>query len=407
MLTHLLQKLNHKPPTITTILLRHKTTSSEYVSSRNRDPTFEKLMDKYKNLFKVISIQDLILGTTTTTNAVSIDFLNRLSQRLHLNRGATHFLRKYPHIFHIFHHPTKLQPHCTLTQTALNIAHQEGAAINADLQVVVNRLVRLLSMSSTKELPLRAIFKVFRELGLPDDFEDSVILKRSDLFAVLDSGNEPNTHVLKLVEDAEKGDLVAAVDEWRVMECRQEDCGVDRSEILYSFKHSYPPGMKLRRNFKTKVNEWQRLKYVGPYEAVEIGEKRKKSKIGMMEMEKRAVGVVHEFLSLTVEKMVEVEKISHFRKWFGIDLNIRDLFLDHPGIFYLSTKGYRHTVFLREAYERGCLIEPNPMYEARRKLLDLVILGRRGLSKGHSGPTGVSQGEDGGIEEVKTDSDED
>lgn len=263
-------------------------------------------------------------------------------------------------------------------------------------------------MSVTNTLPLRAIFKVFRELGLPDDFEDSVILKKSDLFALVDSGNEPNTHLLKLVggDIIPKGELVAAVDNWRVLECCKEDCGVDWNDILYSFKHSYPPGMKLRRSFKAKVKEWQQLKYVGPYEGVEVGEKRKK-RIGMMEVEKRAVGIVHEFLSLTVEKMVEVEKISHFRKWFGIDLNVRDLFLDHPGIFYLSTKGYRHTVFLREAYERGCLIEPNPVYEARRKLLDLVIMGRRGLSRGHSEPKGVSQGEDGLTEEVKTDSDED
>ncbi|KAM3362732.1 protein ROOT PRIMORDIUM DEFECTIVE 1 [Capsicum galapagoense] len=414
MLAHLLQKLNgHKPPTAaaaTTVLLRRKTTSAEYVSSRNRDPTFEKLMDKYKNLFKVIAIQDLILGATTNAAVpagVSVDFLNRLSQRLHLNRGATHFLRKYPHIFHIFHHPTKLQPYCTLTENALKISRQEATAINDTLPVVVNRLVRLLSISVTKTLPLRAIFKVFRELGLPDDFEDSVILKKSDLFALVDSGNEPNTHSLKFAGDnIPKGELVAAVDNWRVLECCKEDIGVDRNEILYSFKHSYPPGMKLRRSFKAKVKEWQQLKYVGPYEEVEIGEKRK-NKIGMMEMEKRAVGIVHEFLSLTVEKMVEVEKISHFRKWFGIDLNIRDLFLDHPGIFYLSTKGYRHTVFLREAYERGCLIEPNPVYEARRKLLDLVILGRRGLSRGHPEPRGVSQGEDGFTEEVKTDSDED
>ncbi|XP_070024265.1 protein ROOT PRIMORDIUM DEFECTIVE 1 [Nicotiana sylvestris] len=413
MLTQLLSKLNHQPPTTTILLLlRRKTTSAEYVASRNRDPTFEKLMDKYKNLFKVISIQNLILGTTTTNNAtasppaVSVDFLNRLSQRLHLNRGATHFLRKYPHIFHIFHHPTKLQPFCTLTESALKITQQEAAAINASLPLVINRLVRMLSMSVTKTLPLRAIFKVFRELGLPDDFEDSVILKKSNLFALVDSGIEPNTHLLKLVGDViPKSELVAAVDSWRVMECCKEDVGVDRNEILYSFKHSYPPGMKLRRSFKAKVKEWEKLKYVGPYEAVEIGEKRK-SKIGTMEMEKRAVGIVHEFLSLTVEKMVEVEKISHFRKWFGIDLNIRDLFLDHPGIFYLSTKGYRHTVFLREAYERGCLIEPNPVYEARRKLFDLVILGRRGLSRGHSEPTSVRQGDDG-IDELKTDSDED
>ncbi|KAL0294817.1 UNVERIFIED_CONTAM: protein ROOT PRIMORDIUM defective [Sesamum angustifolium] len=88
----------------------------------------------------------------------------------------------------------------------------------------------------------------------------------------------------------------------------------------------------------------------------------------MTRMEKRAVGIVHEVLSLTVEKMVEVEKISHFRNWFGIDLNAKDLFLDHPGMFYLSTKGKRHTVFLREAYERGCLIESNLDEESSSEL---------------------------------------
>lgn len=87
----------------------------------------------------------------------------------------------------------------------------------------------------------------------------------------------------------------------------------------------------------TKVQEWQRLPYVGPYGG--IREKRK-SKAAIMALEKWAVAIVHEFLSLTMEKMVEVEKI-------------RDLFLDHPGIFYLSTKEKTHTVFLREDYERG------------------------------------------------------
>ncbi|KAK2982682.1 hypothetical protein RJ640_010848 [Escallonia rubra] len=140
---------------------------------------------------------------------------------------------------------------------------------------------------------------------------------------------------------------------------------------MYSFKHGYPPGMWLGKNFKAKVKEWQGLAYVGPYE--EVGEK-KRTKSEMKALEKQAVEVVHEFLSLTVEK------ISHFRKWFGIDLNKRDLFLDHPRMFYLSAKGKMHTIFLREAYEKGHLIDPNPVYEARRKLLDLVVLGHRSLS---------------------------
>ncbi|XP_022766202.1 protein ROOT PRIMORDIUM DEFECTIVE 1 [Durio zibethinus] len=355
---------------------RFKTSSAQYVASRARDPTFEKLMDKYKNLLKVVAIQDLILSNPTNNPpSVSLDFLSRLSQKLHLNRGAASFLRKYPHIFHIFYDPNKSQPFCRLTDSAIDIFRQETEAINASLPVVVDRLVRLLSMSTTKSLPLRAVFKVWRELGLPDNFEDSVISRNSHIFKLSDA-HELNTHILKLTDEMHDKSFVASVENWRVMECCAEDCIVDRTELQYGFKHSYPPGMRLSKDFRAKVEEWQRLPYVGPYE--EMVEK-KRFKAGTMGLEKRAVAIVHEFLSLTVEGMVEVEKISHFRKAFAIDLNIRDLFLDHPGIFYLSTKGKRHTVFLREAYERGCLIDLNPVYNVRRKLLDLVVLGRHGM----------------------------
>lgn len=254
-------------------------------------------------------------------------------------------------------------------------------------------------MSVSKSLPLRAIFKVWREIGLPDDFEDSVISKNPDLFELCDA-HEPNTHILKLKNEISRDSLVAAVENWRVMECCREDASVDRTEIRFSFKHGYPPGMRLSKNFRAKVKEWQRLPYVGPYE--EMGE-NKRSKSGVMRMEKRAVGIVHEFLSLTVEKTVEVEKISHFRKCFGIDLNIRDLFLDHPGMFYLSTKGNRHTVFLREAYERGCLIEPNPVYNARRKLLDLVLMGRRGFVSGDSKLRDIGRSQEEGWKKEEND----
>ncbi|XP_010486111.1 PREDICTED: protein ROOT PRIMORDIUM DEFECTIVE 1-like [Camelina sativa] len=374
------------------INVRSTTTSAQYVASRSRDPVFEKLMDKYKNLLKVIAIQDLVLANPTADPppSLSIDFLSRLSQKLHLNRGAASFLRKYPHIFHVLYDPVIAQPFCRLTDVAMEISRQEALAITATLPLVVDRLVRLLSMSISKSIPLRAVFKVWRELGLPDDFEDSVIAKNPRLFRLSD-GHEPNTHTLELVQEEEKVlKFEAAVENWRVVECSKEDCSVDRTEIQFSFKHSYPPGMRLSKNFKAKVKEWQRLPYVGPYEDM-VGKKKNRS--GVMGIEKRAVAFAHEFLSLTVEKMVEVEKISHFRKCFGIDLNIRDLFLDHPGMFYMSTKGKRHTLFLREAYERGRLIDPNPVYEARRKLLDLVLLGRHAALSDSGNTTSMSEQE--------------
>ncbi|XP_071724986.1 protein ROOT PRIMORDIUM DEFECTIVE 1 isoform X2 [Rutidosis leptorrhynchoides] len=377
MATQIIKRIISNSPR-SVLSLRLKTTSSQYVASRVRDATFEKFMDNYKNLLKVISIQDLILANPKNPPSISVDFLNRLSQKLHLNRGATAFLRKYPRIFEIFYDSSLSQPYCKLTPTAMQISREESAAINNTHPLVIDRLTRLLSMSLSKTLPLRAIFKVWRELGLADDFEESIISQNPHLFQLLDA-HEPSTHLIKLVSTT-PNNFTAAVENWRVMECCKDDCSVDRMEMRFSFKHGYPPCMKLKKNFRAKVKEWQKLPYIGPYE--EFTGVKKRSKKGVMELEKRAVAIVHEFLSLTVEKTVEVEKISQFRKWFGIELNVRDLFLDHPGMFYLSTKGKRHTVFLREAYERGCLIDSNPVYEVRRKLLNLVILGRRGLRSG-------------------------
>ncbi|CAN7036268.1 unnamed protein product [Brassica rapa subsp. trilocularis] len=57
----------------------------------------------------------------------------------------------------------------------------------------------------------------------------------------------------------------------------------------------------------------------------------------------------------------------------NVSAEFMDLFLDDPAMFYISTKGKIHTVFLREAYERGSLIDPSPVYDARRKLLDRVV----------------------------------
>ncbi|KAG6670748.1 hypothetical protein I3843_Q040300 [Carya illinoinensis] len=255
--------------------VRSKVTSSQY-ASRARDPVFEKLMDKYKHLVKVIAIQDLILANPKN-QCVSLDFLSRLSQRLHLNRGAAAFLRKYPHIFHIFYNPTKSHPFCRLTNTAFDISCLEAEVIMLHCHLC-DRLLRLLSMCQSKMLPLRAIFKVWRELGLPDDFEDSVIARNSHLFQLCDA-HEPGTHILKLADVSPSCRYMAAVENWRVGECCKQDCSVDRMEMRYSFKHGYPPGMKLSKNFRAK----------------------------------------------------------------------------------------------------GCLIERNPVYNARRMLLDLVALGRRGL----------------------------
>ena len=62
-----------------------------------------------------------------------------------------------------------------------------------------------------------------------------------------------------------------------------------------------------------------------------------------------------------------------------MEVNLRELLLKHPGIFYISTKGSTQTVLLRESYNKGCLLEPNPVYSVQRKMLDLILAGCRGI----------------------------
>nr|XP_010940377.1 protein ROOT PRIMORDIUM DEFECTIVE 1 [Elaeis guineensis]XP_029116070.1 protein ROOT PRIMORDIUM DEFECTIVE 1 [Elaeis guineensis] len=366
------------------VLARSKTTSAQYVAARHIDPTFEKLMDGYKHLLKVVAVQDLILASPGLS--LPLPLLSSAAPKLRLNRGAPHFVRAFPRVFSLHYDPSSSHALVRLAPAAAQIALQESSAASAAAPAAVDRLSRLLSMSPSRSLPLRAIFRMWKELGLPDDFEDSIIARNPTIFSLRDNPRDPNTHLLELVEGNPSPNFTPAVEEWRRRETSREGSKADEMELRFGFKQGFPPGMRLTKNFRAKVKEWQRLPYVGPYDAVGGGGGGgKSSKDRMRRMEKRAVGIAHEFLSLTVEKMVEVEKISHLRKWFGIELNIRDLFLDHPGIFYLSTKGKRHTVFLREAYDRGRLIDPNPVYEARRRLLELVLMRRRGLEGGQLG----------------------
>ncbi|KAK9150761.1 hypothetical protein Syun_009070 [Stephania yunnanensis] len=250
-------------------------------------------------------------------------------------------------------------------------------SINESKPLMIERLVRLLAMSVSRSLPFRVVFKVWRELGLLDEFKDSVIYQNL-IFSICD-GIKPNNDVVKLDCRHPIHNFSAHVDNWRKNECENESSEIDDElAIRFDFKYEFSREMRLCKDFRRRVKELYRLEYVGSYESFGSGSEGKKlSWCGIKVLEMRAARIVHEFLSLTVGKMVEVDWISHFRKWFGIDLNIWDLFLDHLGIFYLSTKGNRHMIFLRETYERGCLIEPNPVYAMRRKLIHLVILGYR------------------------------
>ncbi|PWZ52664.1 Protein ROOT PRIMORDIUM DEFECTIVE 1 [Zea mays] len=343
------------------LLARHKTTAVQHVAARHLDHAFERLAAAHLPLVAASPLVDALRASPEPLALPNL--ARRLPLRLH-RRGPLHFLRLFPRVFDL---RAPLPLSLSLTPAAAGLLAVASSPADA-----ARTLHRLLAMSVTRSLPLRAVFRVWRELALPDDFEDSVVEGHPHLFRLVSNPAEPNTHILHLVADQATEDFTPAVEKARP----------DR----YAFKLQFPPGFRLAKEYRKKVKEWQLLPYTGPYQVVSpsSGGSKRVSKLARRKMEKRAVGIAHEFLSLTVEKMVEVEKFSQFRKWFGIEVNVRDVFLDHPGIFYLSAKGKRHTVFLREMYDRGKLLESNDVSEARAKLVELMLLRRRGLGNANS-----------------------
>lgn len=283
-----------------------------------------------------------------------------------LNVGIGAFVHKYPHIFEVFTHPVRRSLCCRISKKMRALIEEEAMAMKQWEFEVVHRVKKLLMMSVSGTLHVHALRLVRKEFGLPEDFRESILGKYSKDFRLID------LEVVELISRDENLD-VAEVEKWREKEFREK--WLSEFETKYAFPINFPTGYEIQAGFRDKLKNWQRLPYVKPYDRKEVVSIRNCG--GIERYEKRAVGILHEFLSLSVEKMVEVERLAHFRKDFAMVVNVRELILKHPGIFYISTRRNTQTVFLREAYSKGCFIESNPIYDVRRKTLDLVFLGCR------------------------------
>lgn len=273
-------------------------------------------------------------------------------------------------MFEVFTHPIQRNICCKFTPKFIELLKREDEILCEMEDINVVKIRKILMMSVNGKIHLHAIRLIRKELGLPEDFRESIIRKYDNVFRLFD------LEIMELVdrnENNESSSYVADIEMWRERVYREK--WLSEFETKYAFPINFPTGFMMVPGFREKLRNWQRLMYVKPYERMENVSIRGCG--GVERYEKRAVGIFHELLCLTVEKKVEVERLAHFRKDLGVEVNIRELLLKHPGIFYISTRGNTQMVYLREAYDKGCLVGPNPVYDVRRKMLELILLGCR------------------------------
>lgn len=199
----------------------------------------------------------------------------------------------------------------------------------------------------------------------------------------------PEHFRLVRLEDGEYLELISWDPTWAVTELEKkasvstgDAIASSPGELSLPFPMKFPPNFTTYYRFRGKAHhyvkmgntdQFQKVTYLSPYAEA------KGLTPGSPEFDKRAVAVMHEILSFMLEKRLVTDHLTHFRREFVMPQKLMRLLLKHYGIFYVSERGKRLSVFLTEAYDGNELIEKCPLVRWREKLLQLT--GYRGRLK--------------------------
>ncbi|KAL3533977.1 hypothetical protein ACH5RR_007498 [Cinchona calisaya] len=348
-----------------------------------KNRSLDHIIDIQTDLKAACLLKDAIVRSTT--GYLTSKSLENSQKLLGITVPTLRFIRRYPTLFREFPHPKWPSLACfELTHVAKFLHQQEMEVFNNCQSDLVQRLSRLLMMSQAQMIPLQSLHPLKWDFGLPDDFDKNLVKKFPDHFQIVKGIN--GLACLKLVEWREE----FAVSELQKM---NEKNGLDsksstdesssnkyrefkRGKAALEFPMSFPRGYGAQKKVKAWMEEFQKLPYISPYE-----DSRRIDPNSEL-MEKRVVGVLHEFLSLTVYKKTKRNYLRTLREDLILPHRFTRLFTRYPGIFYLSLKCKTTTVALREGYRRGRLVEPHPIARHRDKFHHVMRTGLVYRSKG-------------------------
>lgn len=213
---------------------------------------------------------------------------------------------------------------------------------------------KLLMMSAKKRIPLSKIYHCRLLFGIPEDFRDRV-RKYPEYFNTV--VEEDGKRILELVNWDQKLAVSALERQYMVDE--------DRAKKAFQFKVKHGKLLNLDEQDERKLNLLNTLPLVSPYsDGASLD-------LWTLEAEKYRVGVLHEFLSLTLEKRASIHHIVEFKEELSLTKHTYSMLLKQPRSFYLAGTEMNWVVFLKDAYrEDGVLIHKDPQVVFNEKLYE-------------------------------------
>ncbi|KAL5803396.1 hypothetical protein ACOSQ4_031701 [Xanthoceras sorbifolium] len=286
-------------------------------------------------------------------------------------------IEKYPSIFNVGGGSSGKPPFVTLTEKAQKVADEEAGARGLMEPILVKNLRKLLMMSVECRIPLEKIEFIESELGLPRDFKKTLIPKYPEIFSVKDVNGKAYLHL----ENWDSSLAVTAREERLAREGVLNSSGARKKVRItkygnysgpFAFKVCFPVGFRPNKGYLEELEKWQRMDFPSPY----LNARR--FELVDPKARKRVVAVLHELLSLTMEKRMTSAQLDAFHSEYLLPHKLLLCLIKHHGIFYITNKGAMSTVFLKEAYDGTNLIDKCPLLLYNDKFV--ALSGRREIS---------------------------
>lgn len=342
----------------------------------HRVPELDKVMDLNKKPSLILELKSII-ESQKTKSLLLRDLEKEVGFVSKWNYMAV--IEKYPTIFYVGGGANRMPPYVRLTEKAEKIAALEAEARDQMEPILVNNLRKLLMLTVDCRVPLEKIEFIESELGLPHDFKDSIIPKYPEYFSVKDVNGKDHL----LLENWDSSVAVTAREESLVQEGVLNSGGCHKKARItkdgnytgpFAFKIKFPPGFRPNKSYLEELEKWQKLEFPSPY----LNARRFEA--ADPKARKRVVGVLHELLSLTMEKRLTSAQLNAFYAECHLPSKLLLCLIKHHGMFYLTNKGARSTVFLKDAYDGSNLINKCPLLLFYEQFVALT--GRRSVNSG-------------------------
>lgn len=331
---------------------------------KNVSPRTNPIQKDYPRIphFENLILRDAHFRFLTKTKAylfkqpehvIQLDEAGKLHKELGFPRGrkVIRSIERHPLIFETYRH-TDGKMWFGFSDLMESLVDEERCIWDKMEQDRVNVVRKLLMMSANKRIPLSKIYHCRLLFGIPEDFRDRVL-------------KYPNYFKIEVENDGKRILELVNWDPSLAVSVLEKEFLVDEDRVKRAFKFPVKHGklLELEVDDEKRLNLLNTLPLVSPYsDGASLD-------LWTLEAEKYRVGVIHEFLNLTLEKRASIHHIVEFKEELSLTKHTYQMLLKQPRTFYLAGTEMNWAVFLKEGYgEDGRLINQDPQLDFNEKL---------------------------------------